>query len=598
MKKINNPLIGGRKKATFRVIKEYLRIYKKETIALSVFAIISALGNGTIPYILGRFFDSLIKQNETFTFYNFSGPLFIGLIILWLVIQIITSLTDWKIATSSSIISEKIWSDYMAKGIGRILLLPVSFHNDNNSSSLVHRLDMAASAINTILSKVLINLTPKFLSIIVSLIVCYFISPILLLILLVGLIIFSIIMIYGIKPLAGFQKEFWERMNQVWDDFSGVLDNTKTIKLSATEEYEQNRLSDVFNNWLLPSFIKKSLVKINIDYYQRFIIVFTQFTIFIFSIALVYKNQISIGDLLAFNAYTALVFGPLVELGYDWRNIIGGMVDIFESEKILSTPTEKYKPENFVKLDTIKGNVSFKDVSFHYDEKAPVLKNISFEAKEGEVVALVGESGGGKTTLIDMISGHYFPITGNISIDAVPIEKIDLNFLRKHIGIVSQEVVLFNDTIKKNVSYGNFDVSEEELMLVAEKTGIKDFIEKFPQKWESLVGERGVKLSVGQKQRVAIARAMLRKPKILILDEPTSALDAGSEKVITDSIEELMKGKTTFVIAHRLSTVKRANIILVFKNGEIIERGVHDELVKIKGGEYKRLYDLQIGLYK
>lgn len=598
MKEVHEPVLRDRRKATYKVILDYLKIYKKESVVLSILAIISALGNGTIPYILGHFFDSLIKQNETFTFYNFSGSLFAGLIILWLVVQIITSLTDWRITISSSIISEKIWSDYMAKGIGRILLLPVSFHNDNNSSSLVHRLDVAASAINTILSKVIINLTPKLLSIVVSLIVCYFISPILLLILLVGLIIFSIIMVYGVKPLTGFQKEFWERMVEVWDDFSGVLDNTKAIKQSATEEYEQNRLSGIFNSWLLPSFIKKSLVKINLDYYQRFIIIFTQFTIFIFSIALVYKNQISIGDLLAFNAYTALVFAPLIELGYDWQNIIGGTVDIFESEKILSTPTEKYKPDNFVKLDTIKGNVNFKDVSFHYDEKAPVLKNISLEAKEGEVVALVGESGGGKTTLIDMISGHYFPITGNISIDAVPIEKIDLNFLRKHIGIVSQEVVLFNDTIKKNVSYGNFDASEDELKLVAEKTGIKDFIEKFPQKWETLVGERGVKLSVGQKQRVAIARAMLRKPKILILDEPTSALDAGSEKVVTDSVEELMKGKTTFVIAHRLSTVKRANMILVFKNGEIIERGIHDELVKIEGGEYKRLYDLQIGLYK
>lgn len=587
-----------RRKVTIKVISDYLKIHKKETIALSVFAIISAFGNGTVPYILGRFFDSIIKPGETITLLNYSVPVFIGFIVLWLIAQTITSLTDWKIAISSSIISEKIWSDYMAKGIGRILLLPVSFHNDNNSNSVIHRLDVAASAIRLILSNIIISLSPKLLSIVVSLIICYFISPILFLILLIGLVVFSIIMYFSVKPLASFQKEFWERMIQVWDDFSGVLDNTKTIKQSATEEYERSRLDGLFNGFLLPAFIKKSMVKINLNFYQRFIIILTQFTIFIFSIALVYKNQMSVGDLLAFNAYTAMVFGPLIELGYNGQDIIGGMVDIFEGEKILSMPTEKYKPENFIKLDAINGNVSFKDVSFHYDEKAPVLKNISFDAKEGEVVAFVGESGGGKTTLIDMISGHYFPITGSITIDTVPIEKVDLNFLRTHIGIVSQEVVLFNDTIKKNIAYGNFDVSDDELMLVAEKTGIKHFIEKLPQKWESLVGERGVKLSVGQKQRVAIARAMLRKPKILILDEPTSALDAGSEKVITDSVEELMKGKTTFVIAHRLSTVKRANMILVFKNGEIIERGVHDDLIKIDGGEYKRLYDLQIGLYK
>jgi len=591
-------LTKERLKVTFNAVFKYLKIYKKQTIWLSILAIISALGNGTIPYISGRLFDSLILPNNTFSFLSFTGPLFVGLLVLWLIIQIITSLSDWKIEMSSLVISNSIWSDYMSRGIGKILLMPISFHKEKNASTIVHQLDISVSGIGFIFSKVLIKLTPKFLSILVSLVVCYSISPKLLLVLIIGLIIFSIIIILGVKPLMKFQGEFWEKVNQVWSDFSSILDNTKTVKHSNTEKYEQERLNKQFFGFLFPAFVKKNSVKVNMGFYEKFIIVFTQFAIFCFSLSLVLNHQMSIGDLLAFNAYTALAFGPLMELGYDWQDVIGATVDIYKGEKIFNAATEDYQPKNYIKLTKLDGNVSFKNVDFYYHEKILVLKNISFDVKSGDVVALVGESGVGKSTMIEILSGYYFPQKGEVTIDNVPIEKMDLNFLRKNIAVVPQEVVLFNDSIKRNVSYGSFDISDSELKSVADKTGISEFIGKLPNKWETLVGERGVKLSVGQKQKVAIARAMLRNPKILVLDEPTSALDASSEKIITDSLEELMKGKTTFIIAHRLSTVKRANKILVFKKGEIIESGTHLELLKIKGGEYKRLYELQIGLHK
>ena len=182
-------------------------------------------------------------------------------------------------------------------------------------------------------------------------------------------------------------------------------------------------------------------------------------------------------------------------------------------------------------------------------------------------------------------------------IDGHDIKKVNLRRLRQQIAVVPQEVVLFNDTIKTNVKYGNFNSTDEEIRQASIKAHALDFIEKFPEKWDQKVDERGVKLSVGQKQRVAIARAMLRNPRILVLDEPTSALDAGSEKIITQSLDELMKGKTTFIIAHRLSTVRKADKILVFKEGKIIESGTHQELLLIEGGEYRRLYELQIGLH-
>lgn len=250
-----------------------------------------------------------------------------------------------------------------------------------------------------------------------------------------------------------------------------------------------------------------------------------------------------------------------------------------------------------LKPGNLNGEITFNHVSFCYSQNQIVLNDISFTTKAGDIIALVGESGVGKSSLIDLISAYHFPTKGSILIDGKQIQEVPLETLRHNIGVVTQELTLFNDTIKNNIKYGNFDKSDEEIFDAARKAHCFDFIEKFPEKWEQMVGERGLKLSVGQKQRIAIARAILKNPRILILDEPTSALDAGSEKIITGSLDELMKGKTTFVVAHRLSTVRRADKILVFKDGRIVESGTHAELAIIPGGEYRRLYELQIGLH-
>ena len=211
-------------------------------------------------------------------------------------------------------------------------------------------------------------------------------------------------------------------------------------------------------------------------------------------------------------------------------------------------------------------------------------------------MALVGESGVGKSTLIDLISGYYFVPKGKVLVDGTDVKKIDLHFLRKNIAVVPQVVVLFNDTIKTNIKYGSFRAGDKKVKMAAEHAHADIFIKKFPKGYEQVVGERGIKLSVGQKQRVAIVRAILRDPKILILDEPTSALDPRIERLITSSLRELMGGRTTFIIARRLSTVREADKILVFKDGRIVEEGIHEELMKIEDGEYRRLYEMHIGL--
>lgn len=240
----------------------------------------------------------------------------------------------------------------------------------------------------------------------------------------------------------------------------------------------------------------------------------------------------------------------------------------------------------------VKGDISFKNVSFHYKSSEGILKNVSFDIKSGEKVALVGPSGGGKTTICHLIPRFYDVSMGEIDIDNENINEYTLESLRKQIGIVQQDVFLFGGSIKDNILYGNLDASEEELIEASKKANIYDYVKSLPQGFDTQIGERGVKLSGGQKQRISIARIFLKNPSILILDEATSALDNTTEMLIQNALDELCKGRTTIVVAHRLSTIRNANKIYVISDGEIKESGTHDELIA-KNGAYKTLYELQ-----
>ena len=578
----------------FKVLLEYLGQYRKSIIILSIMGILSAIGNGIIPYVAGRFFDAIITPS-TVNIVNYILPLYVALLVLWALVQCVTYILDWRINLTSEYLSNTIWLDYLSKGFGYLLNLPISFHKTNKIGEISQKVNAAANALETIAGRIVIDLAPQILSIIIALGVAFWMKPLLALFLLIGLVAYVFVLMRNVKPLSGIQKEYYDKLSYIFGESYEVVANTLPIKQAVTEEYEQKSMSKKMKG-AVPLWMRLTKIWGTLSLYQRLTILVTQVLIFSLSVMYIHQGTMTIGELLAFNAYAAMIFGPFVTIARQWQTIHNGIINIQETEKILQPEPEKYRPHGGVTIEA-RGDIAFEHVDFYYDKSKPVLQDISFSIKAGDVVALVGESGVGKSTLVDLISGYYFPANGKVMIDGQQIEKINLKEFRSKIAVVPQEVVLFNDTIKTNIKYGNFTSSDEQMYEAARKAHAVEFIEKFPEKWEQTVGERGVKLSVGQKQRVAIARAILRNPRILILDEPTSALDAGSEKIISDSLNELMTGRTTFIIAHRLSTVRRADKILVFKEGRIIESGKHDELLKIEGGEYRRLYELQIGLH-
>lgn len=304
-----------------------------------------------------------------------------------------------------------------------------------------------------------------------------------------------------------------------------------------------------------------------------------------------YSGKINFGDYTAFIVSVNIFIAPvrtLIEFMEQYQNGVTGFERFIE---ILDQEPEK-DCEGATDIDKIQGDIEFKNVTYGYGKEKDVLRNINLKIRKGETFALVGPSGGGKTTICHLIPRFYNVENGEVLIDGRDIHSITMKSLRKNIGIVQQDVYLFNASIKENILYGRLDATDEEVFEAAKRANIHDTIMKMPEGYDTVIGERGVRLSGGQKQRLSIARVFLKNPSILILDEATSALDNTTEILIQQALDELCKGRTTIVVAHRLSTIKNADEIAVIADGRVIEQGKHDELMK-KGGMYKELYNLQ-----
>lgn len=315
-----------------------------------------------------------------------------------------------------------------------------------------------------------------------------------------------------------------------------------------------------------------------------------------FGVRLSISGEMSVGQLISFVLYSTFVgasFGGIAELYAQIQKAIGATERVFEL--LEETPEKINSEQNSSAIQKINGNVTFKNVAFSYPSRKEmkVLKDVSFTANFGQKIAIVGPSGVGKSTIASLLLRFYDIEAGEILIDGKNIYDFDLENLRGNMSIVPQDVILFGGTIKENIAYGKPDASDEEIILASKQANAFNFIESFPEKFETIVGERGIKLSGGQRQRIAIARALLKNPSILILDEATSSLDSESEKLVQEALEILMQGRTSIIIAHRLSTIRSADQILVLDKGIIAEQGTHQELIVLENGIYKNLSNLQ-----
>src|SRR3989338_353779 len=568
----------------WKIVLKYLRPHKRAVFVLSVLSVVSAMADASVPYLAGKIIDS-IKTQTVFYF-----------IAVWILVRISGDLVNWRSSLMRNKLDGELECAYMENGYGKLLELPMSFHKTRKIGEVSNRIARASNWLANLVSDVVINLAPRFLSVVFALAFAVYIQPLLALALMGGVLIYCFILIKTAPRVAEISFKMHCAYNIAYGDAYDSVLNVQSVKQATAEEYERKKL---YKNFFLRAFkLYFSMQKLwsVLDISQRLLIILVQAVIFISSVFFIQKGVMSIGQLVMFNGYAAMFFGPFVVLGNNWRTIQNGIVALERAEKILILPAEEYSPKNAVILENLSGEVEFRSVDFYYQKKqGGVLKNISFRAEAGEKIALVGESGVGKSTLVDLISYYYKPSAGKILIDGHSVKNLDLKFLRSQIAVVPQEIMLFNDTVKNNIKYGSFGASDEAVVKAAKLAHADEFINNFPKKYEQVVGERGIKISVGQKQRIALARAFLRDPKILILDEPTSALDARSEKFIQESLRELMKDRTTFIIAHRLSTVREADKIVVLNEGAIAETGTHNELLNKKGGIYRRLYELQVG---
>ena len=475
-----------------------------------------------------------------------------------------------------------------------LIKLPMSFFSQKRVGELNSRISSDISQIQDTLTSTIAEFLRQFILIIggVILLASESLKLTLMMLSVVPLVAVAAV-IFG-RFIRKYSKKVQDQVAESQVIVEETLQGISNVKAFANEWYEIARYNGKISE----------IVKIAIKggKYRGYFASFIIFCLFGSIVAVVWygvtlsiDGEMTVGQLITFVLYSTFVgasFGGIAELYAQIQKAVGATERVFE---LLEEKPEKINAIQKKNIEKIQGNVTFKNVAFSYPSRKEiqVLKDVSFTANFGQKIAIVGPSGAGKSTISSLLLRFYAIESGSVLIDNKNIYDYDLENLRGNMSIVPQDVILFGGSIKENIAYGKPDATEEEIFLAAKQANALDFVNGFPEKFETLVGERGIKLSGGQRQRIAIARALLKNPSILILDEATSSLDSESEKLVQEALETLMEGRTSIIIAHRLSTIRNADTILVLDKGIISEQGTHKELLGIEKGIYKNLSNLQ-----
>ncbi|GBF21415.1 MULTISPECIES: ABC transporter ATP-binding protein [Arenibacter] len=545
--------------------------------------VISNAANFVGPISLKYFMDDVIP-NKDMTMLK----ILVGLVILSILVRAVTSFLLTKIL---SVQAQYLISELRAQVQKKVLSLPIRFFDNAKSGALVSRIMSDVEGVRNLIGTGLVQLVGGSITAIGALVYMLWISPSMTFFTFIPLAIFAFIALKAFKIIRPIFRNRGKINAEVTGRLTETLSGIRVIKGFNAEEQE----TKVFESGveLLFQNVKKSLTA------TAFMTSSSTFLIGIATTGIMgiggYKimyEGLSLGDFLSFTFVLGIMIAPIVQMSNIGSQLTEALAGLDRTEELMNMVPEANEEERTIVLEKIKGDIAFNDVSFAYEEDKDVLHNVSFEVKSGNVVALVGSSGSGKSTIAGLAATFLNPLSGTITVDGQDLSKVDLSSFRRNLGVVLQDEFLFEGTIRENIMFPRPNATEEEVLKAVKAAYVDEFTDRFEKGLDTLIGERGVKLSGGQRQRIAIARAVLANPKILILDEATSNLDTESEALIQKSLATLTEGRTTFVIAHRLSTIRKANQILVIEDGRIAEKGTHDELIA-KEGRYFNLFTYQ-----
>ena len=494
-------------------------------------------------------------------------------------------------------IAQHITFDMRNKMYKHLQQMSQGFFTSNNQGDIITRMTSDISGVERVITSTFTSILSNVITLVVAVIIMFQENWILAL---VGMVVIPLFTI----PTRWAGKTRWtltQESQECNDEINGILNETLSVsgqllvKLFGRETYEYDRYEKA-NNRMIRLNIKESMAG------RWFMVIINTFSsvgpMLLYLVGgilmMKYNSDLTVGDITVLVALLGRMYGPvnsLLNMQVEWIRSMALFTRIFE---YYDMPIEIKNAENAIIPESTKGNVAFKHVEFAYNEERQILKDINFELKSGNSIAIVGPSGSGKSTIVNLIPRLYDVLGGEVTFDGVDVRKLDLEYLRNQIGIVSQETYLFNGTIRENLLYAKPDATEEEMIEACKKANIYEFVQKQEKGLDAMVGNRGLKLSGGEKQRLSIARVLLKDPVLFIFDEATASLDSISESKIQEAINPIINSRTSILIAHRLSTILAADEILVIKDGVIAERGVHADLVKA-GGTYTELYETQFG---
>ncbi|MGA9979465.1 MAG: ABC transporter ATP-binding protein [Candidatus Sulfotelmatobacter sp.] len=539
-----------------------------------------------LPYSTKFLIDTVINKHHM----NQLRPL----VLLVLAATLIQGITSFSLTQLLSKAAQRLIAELREQVQVHISRLPVAFYDTNKTGNLVSRIMSDVEGVRNLLGTGLVDFAGGILTSGIALVLLFRTSPQMTLIAVGSLLCFAIALNKAFAIIRPIFRERGKINAEVTGRLTESLGGVRVIKGYHAEEREESIFAKGVRRLLdnvMRTLTATSVMSLSASVLLGCVGAVTMY---------VGTHQIAAGTLTVggFFSYTLLLgflVAPIMQIVSIGTQLTEALAGLDRTQEIMAERPEDQDPTRSAVLRDIVGTVEFDNVSFSYDGNREVLRNISFRAEPGTVTALVGSSGSGKSTTIGLISAFYVPTKGRIQVDGVDLSTVRLDSYRTRLGVVLQESFLFDGTIRENVAFSRPDASEADIMRACEIARVDEFAESFSDKYETIVGERGVKLSGGQRQRISIARAILAEPRILILDEATSSLDSESEQTIQQGLSYLMQGRTTFAIAHRLSTIRRADQILVMEQGRIVERGTHEQLYAARG-RYYDLYTRQQGV--